>query len=1043
MTWADPNRGLLVLQDNQDAATLHLDFQPTTIKPGQRIRVESEDAAVFVKAFPEFPFKPARSEWLPNFSAPTNSGNAYLARMHGFLIPPTTGDYVFYITSKGSSDLWLATNGEVTSLSRVAFVADGKAADPGQWDKFPSQMSSSIRLDGGKPYLFDVLQEQRGGRDDTVTVAWQRPGMRRAVIDGSFLVPCSDRKTNGVVRDFWNDYLLASLCPLTTGRVEDSELAVANPRITILGQSPYPDPLSVELGAALLPAQNFRWSEVDGVVEFAAFGANNLDLTLAKSRERVRLKLPGNMNLNPADLVGMRVVAKGVCEQAIDADGKRTAGTIWVPSEKEFSEVGFDPGNFNQLKSFSIGDLDPANPALAAGRRVRIRGTVLRNEARRLVVQGSARICGYVSTNGTAWKSVAPAVDVLMHGSALGGLLVSSFRSGGLTTAQFDSVSGVDSLAQDAEIADAAPPGKTQIQTGGEFAVRGGGTGFGSSFERFHFFSEALTDETEISARLTAVKSSEIEATAGIMMRDSTDPFSSFSSLTMNAGGGVAFHFRQSAGERDEGISLDTCAFPCWLKLTRSFPTVQVHAEEDLSARVGDTVDLVGSLKWNGNQALLVNVRRLDNSVAAGSPASPAENADEAVAVNISQMVPERDGDLREGSGSIIVRGVVTFTGQAFGRNYLIVQDQSAGIAVRLNARFLRRAPALGQLVELETRSQNGRWPFPPDPNRMQVIGPGRLPEPLSLTAANSQLRGGEFSWVETQGIIREATAGEGMKLITQSGEMPVWLGERPDAGTNRLVDALVRVRGVLIYRDGRASLLAPSWANVEVLESAPANPFSIPTIAIDRLSEFSRHASSCHRVKIAGVVTCRNYKLFVVQDDSGGVEVETSNPGEVLVRDAVEVVGFADGPPGSIALSQAAVRKVGIAPMPAAVPISAEQLYSGDYDARVVRLDGVLLAQNIAGGNQVLELQSEQRVCRAELPNSRSRLNSIPVGSQVRVTGVSLSDHLGNSLSVGASGQSAASFGILLRGPEDVVILQWPPWWAWKHATLVIGTLV
>ena len=280
------------------------------------------------------------------------------------------------------------------------------------------------------------------------------------------------------------------------------------------------------------------------------------------------------------------------------------------------------------------------------------------------------------------------------------------------------------------------------------------------------------------------------------------------------------------------------------------------------------------------------------------------------------------------------------------------------------------------------------------------------------------------------------------MKLITQSGEMPVWLGERPDAGTNRLVDALVRVRGVLIYRDGRASLLAPSWANVEVLESAPANPFSIPTIAIDRLSEFSRHASSCHRVKIAGVVTCRNYKLFVVQDDSGGVEVETSNPGEVLVRDAVEVVGFADGPPGSIALSQAAVRKVGIAPMPAAVPISAEQLYSGDYDARVVRLDGVLLAQNIAGGNQVLELQSEQRVCRAELPNSRSRLNSIPVGSQVRVTGVSLSDHLGNSLSVGASGQSAASFGILLRGPEDVVILQWPPWWAWKHATLVIGTL-
>src|SRR5262249_49934114 len=49
----------------------------------------------------------------------------------------------------------------------------------------------------------------------------------------------------------------------------------------------------------------------------------------------------------------------------------------------------------------------------------------------------------------------------------------------------------------------------------------------------------------------------------------------------------------------------------------------------------------------------------------------------------------------------------------------------------------------------------------------------------------------------------------------------------------------------------------------------------------------------------------------------------------------------------------------------------------------------------------------------------------------------------VGPSFSTMENSQSpAVSFRIFLRTPEDVVILQWPPWWAWKHATLVIGVL-
>ncbi len=980
---------------------------------------------------------------MPTLTSPTNQGSYYLARMHGFLIPPVTGDYLFWIASKGSSEFWFSTNADSAGLQRIAFVPNGRASNPGQWDKYPTQASGPIHLEAGQPCLFDVMHEQRAGRDDTASVAWQGPGLARQVIDGRFLVPYSNHNTNGIIREFWNDYLLASLQPLTAGEVENVGLVVANPRIEIIGESPFPSPMPVEIGVALSPAQNFRWAEVEGTVGFVAKGLHDLTLELVQDHAHIELKLPATAKLNLTDLVGMRVRARGVCEARADENGNQTAGVVWVPSEKEFSETGTDAENLQKLKPVSIGELDPANPALASGRRIRIRGTIIQQDGDKVIVQGTARCCGYVSTNGTDWKSVAPPVDILMHDSALGGFLASSYKSAELTTARFDSVSGVDASAQDLEISTVAPVGKTVVQSDGKFIVQGAGTGFGSTFERFHYFSEPLAEKMEIIARLTSLESHEAESTAGIMMRDSIDPFASFASLTLNAGGGGAFHFRQGQGERDETISLNSCPVPCWLKLTRSFPTVEVRVEKKFSASVGKTVDLIGSLQWDGNRAFLANVRRLDERAAISSTNSSAENSDVAVPVHISQLVPERGEGLRQGSGSIIVRGVVTFNGPAFGTNYLILQDETAGALVRLTVRFARRSPGVGQRIELEMKSQNGKWPFPLDPNRMQVIGPARMPELVNLATANTQARRGEFRRVECQGIVREANPGEGLKLVTRTGEMPVWVSGATDAELACLVDALVRIRGVLVYRDSKTSLLAPSPAGIEVLEPAPSDPFAIPTITIDGLKDFARQASSCHRIKISGVVTYKNDGLLVIQDDTSGVQLKMSVPSKIAVGNSVEAVGFPDGQPGSLSLSQALVRKGGNNSPPAAVAISGEELYSGAYGAKIVRLAGELLGQKIEDGNQILELQSGQRIVRAEFLNRHSGFKSIPAGSQVQVTGVSRPERIGNAPVENAGGDSAtASFSVLLRTPEDVAILQLPPWWVWRHAAAIIGAL-
>jgi len=1046
VTWVDSQRGLLALQDAEGAAALHMDFQPTEIRPGQRIRVESDKAACIIPAFPEFPLKPSGSEWLPALSAPTNWSSYYLARMHGFLIPPGSGDYVFWIASKGSSELWLGTNADASGFRRIASVPSGKATNPGQWDKFPAQCSGVIHLEAGQPYLFDVMHEHRAGRDDMVAVAWQGPGIAQSVIDGRFIVPYSNHHTNGIIREFWNDYFLASLEPLTADKAVNSEIVVANARFQILGESTFPNPLPIHLGAAIAPPENFRWAEVEGTVGFATKSSNDLTVELDQDHARAILKFPASAKLNLAELLGARVRARGVVESVLDENGKSSAGILWVPSEKELSEIGPDAGQFQRLKVVSIGELNPANPVLASGRRIRVRGTVLHQADGKTIIQGATRFCGYVSTNGSDWLAVAPPVDVVMHDLSLGGLLVSSYKSGKLTTARFDSVSGLDEAGLDTELSDAIPAGKTSVPGSGKFLLQGGGTGFGSVFERFHFYCQPLADKTEIIARLTDLESGEPEAVAGIMIRDSNDPRTGFASVMLNAGGEVVFRFRQSQGERDEAISIPGCAPPCWLKLTRSFPSLEIQNGNSFPANPGETVDLTGLLQWNGSQPVLVNARRLDQAAPGKFSTSSITSQEISAApasVHLAQLVPERGEGLREGSGSIVVSGVVTFNGPAFGTNYLVLQDETAGAAIRLTTRFAHRALEVGQRIELEVKSQNGKWPFPPDPNRVQVIGAAQMPEPVSLAAANIQVRRGEFRWVECQGIVREFSAGEGLKLVTRTGEIPVWVGEATDAELSRLVDALVRIRGVLIYRDNKTTLLAPSTAGVEVIEPAPGNPFALPAVAIDDLKSFSRQSSISHRIKISGAVTYRNDRLLVVQDDTGGVQMKMSVPPEISVGDSVEAAGFPDGQPGSLALSQALVRKSGNILMPPAVAVSGEELYSGAYGAKVVRLAGELIGQKFEDGNQILELQSGQRIVRAEFLNRHGNFKSIPVGSQVQVTGVSWPERIGNSFPENAAGNSASSsFSILLRTSADVAVLQLPPWWAWKHATAIIGTL-
>jgi hypothetical protein len=92
--------------------------------------------------------------------------------IRGFIEPPQTGAYTFWVTGSSDAELWLSTNHTEGGKVRIAFT-DGNTG-VGEWARRLSQKSAPINLVKGNQYFFELIQKS-AGTGGAAEMGWWRP----------------------------------------------------------------------------------------------------------------------------------------------------------------------------------------------------------------------------------------------------------------------------------------------------------------------------------------------------------------------------------------------------------------------------------------------------------------------------------------------------------------------------------------------------------------------------------------------------------------------------------------------------------------------------------------------------------------------------------------------------------------------------------------------------------------------------------------------------------------------------------------------------
>ena len=394
------------------------------------------------------------------------------------------------------------------------------------------------------------------------------------------------------------------------------------------------------------------------------------------------------------------------------------------------------------------------------------------------------------------------------------------------------------------------------------------------------------------------------------------------------------------------------------------------------------------------------------------------------------------------------IRGVVTFFHLASKRSNpnldidtdlatdMFIQDSSGGNWVDLGTNPARLRA--GDLIELDAVTT--QTDFAPDlaHPHWRVVGTAPFPTPRRSEFGHLASTREDGRWVELEGIVRSAGVSDGglhLEIAMDGGRLIAFIPDFHSPLPPGLIDARIQLRGVCGALFNSKSQLrgviiyVPGLNQVKIVRPGAADPFAIPAQSIDSILRFTVGGAAGHRVKLQGLVTLQRPGRFVfIKGDTGNIRADSDQPIALHPGQQVEAVGFpavgAYGP----TLEDAKFRVIGSPALLSPEPVTVEQLLAKTKDAELVQIETQLLDRALTPHEQILIAESGRVIVQAQLedPKPDPRLVSIEPGSRIRLTGIcSMKSE---------AGSGPVALRILMRSPDDVLVLSRPSWWTFRR---------
>lgn len=415
-----------------------------------------------------------------------------------------------------------------------------------------------------------------------------------------------------------------------------------------------------------------------------------------------------------------------------------------------------------------------------------------------------------------------------------------------------------------------------------------------------------------------------------------------------------------------------------------------------------------------------------------GPPAEPLTTASEVLSLSAEQAGRR----LR-----VAVTGVVT-AAEPDWRGQFFVQDATGGIFVE----NLNRLPPLpGDVVSVEGITHPGAFAPIISLPAWRKLGTAPLPEAKRVTIEDLKAGHEDSQRVEIVGVVRTARRENNRLLVDLSvagNRLQVTTPAAPEAAPESFIAARVRVRGTAAMhyigalRHLTAAAVYVPWAeDFSVLEAEQANPFEEPVMPVSGIAQYRRGRHAEQRVHVRGSVTFQRpgEELFL-QDSSGGLRIETAQPGRFELGEKVEAIGFVEYDGHLPVLRDAVLQRCGgpreVVPA-RAVPFL--EIARGEHHGETITLRGRLLDRSTrphtrAGGGPAgfvttWLVQGPGTLFTIEHlgPEENPALADIPIGSVVEADGVCAS-------TINAAAK-LTSLVLLLPGLGNLRVIEAPSW--------------